>query len=53
MNSLYIYVQKINRAIMMNYDEMAEEYIQAREKQKRVDNPEWDGTTLTRGDTET
>lgn len=38
---------------MMNYDEMAEEYIQAREKQKRVDNPEWDGTTFTRGDMET
>lgn len=37
----------------MNYDEMAEEYIQAREKQKRVDNPEWDGTTFTRGDMET
>lgn len=32
---------------------MAEEYIQAREKQKRVDNPEWDGTTFTRGDMET
>ena len=38
---------------MMNYDEMAEEYIQAREKQKKVDNPEWDGTTFTRGDMET
>lgn len=38
---------------MMNYDEMAEEYIQAREKQKRVDNPEWDGTSFTRGDMET
>ena len=38
---------------MMNHDEMAEEYIQAREKQKRVDNPEWDGTTFTRGDMET
>ena len=32
---------------------MAEEYIQAREKQKKVDNPEWDGTTFTRGDMET
>lgn len=32
---------------------MAEEYIQAREKQKRVDNPEWDGTSFTRGDMET
>lgn len=38
---------------MMNYDKMAEEYIQAREIQKRVDNPEWDGTTFTRGDMET
>ena len=32
---------------------MAEEYIQAREKQKRADNPEWDGKTFTRGDMET
>lgn len=38
---------------MMNHDEMAEEYIQAREKQKRVDNPEWDGKSFTRGDMET
>lgn len=44
---------KNKQKIMMNHDEMAEEYIQAREKQKRADNPEWDGTTFTRGDMET
>ena len=38
---------------MMNQDEMAEKYISAVEKQKRVDNPEWDGTSFTRGDMET
>lgn len=38
---------------MMNQDEMAEKYISAVEKSKRMNNPEWDGTTFTRGDMET
>ena len=38
---------------MQNFDEMAEKYLGAVEKQKRVTNPGWDGETFTRGDMET
>ena len=38
---------------MVNQDEMAEKYISAVETSKRRNNPEWDGTTFTRGDMET
>ncbi len=38
---------------MVNLDEMAEKYLVAVEKSKRENDPEWDGTTFTRGDMET